>query len=237
MPDCTNSLSQRREIETRTQQAFRSLSLPAVRPFELSNWEVAFAALCGAPALDFGQAWLPARQETFRRGIVHIGWHGASIILAAGLEDESVFTRATADGQRLWELGDVFEIFLKDSESEEYLELHVTPGGHRSQLRFASDQTIIDLRNGVGRIEDFAVDAPLFNFRVRTEIGRWEVLAQIPASSLRLRVASMEGRVMLASFSRYDYSHEGGPAVLSSTSPHAKLDFHRQHEWTTLVFC
>jgi hypothetical protein len=31
------------------------------------------------------------------------------------------------------------------------------------------------LRNGVGRIEDFAVDAPLFDFQVRTEIGRWEV--------------------------------------------------------------
>jgi hypothetical protein len=37
-------------------------------------------------------------------------------------------------------------------------------------------------------------------------------------------------------FSRYDYTRGMGEPVLSSTSPHRRLDFHRQHEWGTLDF-
>ncbi|MEI8343284.1 MAG: hypothetical protein WCH43_17320, partial [Verrucomicrobiota bacterium] len=47
---------------------------------------------------------------------------------------------------------------------------------------------------------------------------------------------ALEGRTWLASFSRYDYSSAEAPPVLSSTSPHAEVSFHRQQEWAELLF-
>ncbi|HOP97580.1 MAG TPA: hypothetical protein PLH97_12370 [Verrucomicrobiota bacterium] len=38
------------------------------------------------------------------------------------------------------------------------------------------------------------------------------------------------------SFGRYDHTQDGMGAVVSSTSPHAEPDFHRQQEWGLLEF-
>ena len=236
MPDRTGKLPERQAVKTTAAREIRSLEVPAFPHLESSGLEELDAALSDAPALLFEQAWLPSAQATFRQGIVRLGWQGAKIILAANLEDESVFTEATADGQRLWELGDVLEIFLRDAESEDYLELHVAPGNKRLQLHFPSRQAVFDLRNGLGRLEDFMVKESLFDFQTQRATGGWKVVALIPGSSLGLKVASLKGRTIFASFGRYDYPSDGGPAVLSSTSAHAKPDFHRQEEWTRLVF-
>jgi hypothetical protein len=165
-----------------------------------------------APALVLGQTWLVSPQENFRAGVARLGWQ-AKIFLSATLEDDRIFTGATADNQRLWELGDVFEIFLKEKSREDYLELHVAPCGCRSQLHFPREQALLDLRKGIGRVEDFAVNDALFDFRVRTEVGRWEVFAQIPVSSLGLQLTTLKGRAVFASSSRYEYPDPNAPAV------------------------
>ena len=237
MPNRLHNLSQRQTNETTAEGGFHSLFVPALPSLETWNWDEVDAALADAPTLFLGQAWLPSPQETFRQGIVHLGWRETRLIVAASLDDDIIFTQATADNQRLWELGDVFEIFLRDAEREGYLELHIAPGDKRLQLQFPSRQTVIDLRSGLGRLEDFIVKESLFDFRTRKAAGRWKLIALIPASSLGLKVASLKGRTVFASFSRYDYGSDGGPAVLSSTSPHAKPDFHRQGDWTRLVLC
>jgi hypothetical protein len=236
MPDRTDSLWRRQSDENMVEPASHSLSVPAFPSLEASNWEEVDAMLAGAPALVLDQAWVPAPQETLRQGIVRLGWQETRIIVAASLDDESIFTQATADNQRLWELGDVFEIFLRDAEREDYLELHVAPGDKRLQLHFPSRQTVANLRSGLGRLEDFIVKESLFDFRTRKVAGGWKLVVLIPGSSLGWKVARLKGRTVLASFSRYDYASDGGPAVLSSTSPHARPDFHRQEEWTRLVF-
>jgi hypothetical protein len=236
MPDRTGGMPERQVIKTAAARDIRSLEVPAFPHLELSDWDELDAVLSDAPALLLGQAWLLSAQATFRQGIVRLGWQGTKIIVAANLEDESVFTEATADGQRLWELGDVFEIFLRDAESEDYLELHVAPDDKRLQLHFPSRQAVFALRSGQGRLEDFMVKESLFDFQTQRAVRAWKVVALIPGSSLGLKVASLKGRTMFASFGRYDYASDGGPAVLSSTSAHAKPDFHRQEEWTRLVF-
>ena len=38
------------------------------------------------------------------------------------------------------------------------------------------------------------------------------------------------------SFSRYDHTRGANNPVLSSSSPHQELDFHRQEDWGRLVF-
>ena len=183
-----------------------------------------------------GQAWMEKPEEKFRPGVVRVGWRESTLCIFAKLEDDRIFTRATGDNQRLWVRGDVFEIFLRDTKREEYLELHIAPNGHRLQLRFPDDQTIEHLRNGHVELEDYMVDQPLFDFFVRTVTGGWEVWAQIPVVSLGSSSGSANGMCLLASFSRYDYEDEKSPPVHSSTSAHPKLSFHRQQEWKKLTF-
>jgi hypothetical protein len=236
MADGTENLWEPQPDDNMVERTLRSLSVPAFPSLEATNWEEVDVVLAGAPALVLGQAWLPSPQETFRQGIVRLGWQETRIIVAASLDDDSIFSQATADNQRLWELGDVFEIFLRDAEREDYLELHLASGDQRLQLHFPSRQTVANLRSGLGRLEDFIVKESLFDFRTRKVAGGWRLIALIPGSSLGWKVTGLKGRTVLASFSRYDYASDGGPAVLSSTSPHARPDFHRQEEWTRLVF-
>ncbi|HEU4680056.1 MAG TPA: hypothetical protein VFS35_11080 [Terrimicrobiaceae bacterium] len=213
------------------------LFVPALPTLEDRDWEKLEAALVTAPALPLGQAWRPSPEETFRPGVVRLGWHEGKIVVAAKLEDQNVFTRATTHNQRLWELGDVFEMFFRNAAREDYLEVHAAPGDQRLQFHFPSRETVAGLRSGIGRLEDFVVQEPLFDFRTRRTSDGWVVVAEIPGLALGFNVSSLKGEAVLASFSRYDYASDGSPPVLSSTSPHRQLDFHRQEEWMRLVFC
>ncbi|HEY5792892.1 MAG TPA: hypothetical protein VIS74_06300 [Chthoniobacterales bacterium] len=161
----------------------------------------------------------------FRGGEVRVGWNADGLWTLARMEDECIFTQATRDNEKLWLLGDVFEIFVRDMAGEEYLELHAAPTGHRLQLCFASDQVIEHLRNGHLEVEELMVDEPLFCLKVRTAPDCWEVLACVSA---------IKGRALRASFSRYDYRDADTPPVLSSTSMHREVNYHRQHEWAEL---
>lgn len=64
---------------------------------------------------------------------------------------------------------------------------------------------------------------------VDQNLHRWRLLVATPAQSVVEKGGSCSK--WLISFSRYDYTHgENGP-ILSSSSPHVKLGFHRQQEW------
>jgi len=201
------------------------MDVPLLPPFDESDWTAACAAFENAPSLPFRQAWLEAPAPDFRGGEVRVGWNAEGLRVFARMEDGCVFTQATGDNQKLWQLGDVFEIFVRDMAGEEYLELHTAPTGHRLQLRFASDQVIGHLRDGHLEAEDLLVNEPLFRVKARTVPGGWEVQACVTA---------ITGRILRASFSRYDYRDAETPPVLSSTSAHREINYHRQHEWAEL---
>jgi hypothetical protein len=72
--------------------------------------------------------------------------------------------------------------------------------------------------------------------RIEPEEKRWSALAAIPFD-MAIEPGNVRGRTeWLFSFSRYDYTRGVKTPVLSSSSPHAALDFHRQQEWGTLTF-
>jgi hypothetical protein len=184
----------------------------------------------------FEQAWLPSAQATFRQGIVRLGWQGAKIILAANLEDESVFTRATADGQRLWGAWRCLEIFLRDAESEDYLELHVAPGNKRLQLHFLPDRRSLICETAWEGWKISWSRNRCSIFKRNEPPGGWKVVALIPGSSLGLKVASLKGRTIFASFGAMTIRATVDPPSLLDLRAR-KPDFHRQEEWTRLVFC
>ena len=197
-------------------------AVPALAAFEESDWEAVSTAFKDAPILPFRQAWLETPHPDFRGGEVRLGWTGEGLWVFAQMEDECIFTQATADNQKLWTLGDVFEIFVGDLGEDGYLELHTAPNGHRLQLRFPSDLTFEQMRGGRGRLADLIVEDPLFRAHVRIIPGGWEVVACLTA---------VRGRTLRASFSRYDYRDAAARPVVSSTSPHSAFNFHAQREW------
>ena len=154
----------------------------------------------------------------------------------AELTDDHVTTRSTGHSQDLWKLGDVFEIFIARARSPFYLELHVTPKNHRLHLRW----TKRDFRQ-VGRKEarlgDFIAPPGDFDSWVRRMPGGrgWEVLVRVPAALWPDARPFGPGQSLRASFCRYDTGPGDAKAVLSSTSPHRKANYHRRHEWRTLV--
>lgn len=180
-----------------------------------------------------GQAWRAQLEKNFRGAEVRVGWKEGAVLVFARLTDDCRFTGATDDNQRLWELGDVFEMFLKDAEKEEYFEFHVTPRGHRLQLRFPNRLALIKLRAREAKLADFVVEESIFDFRVRETPVGWEVYAELP--TILFGWETTEGHALLVSFSRYDYDDAGGTPILSSTSAHKELNYHRQEEWRRLV--
>lgn len=182
-----------------------------------------------------GQAWKSQPEENFRPARVQVGWQEDALLVLARLVDDCLFTQMTADNQNAWSLGDVFEIFIKDAARENYLELHITPNGHRLQLHFPDANAIYQIRDKEFPLEQFYVRKSLFDYSVRAVPKGWEIFVRLPVTSLDSRMTDLQVSGLLASFSRYDYDDQGSKPVLSSTSAHTELNYHRQEDWRKLT--
>lgn len=167
-------------------------------------------------------------EHAFRPGEAAVWWTDGALWLLATLQDDEPVCSATENHQHLWQLGDVFETFLRVAPSEEYLELHVSPTAHRLQLRFPDAETVARFRAANLPIDDFIVKESLFDFLVRPVPRGWQVLSRIPHPGI------VEGAALLLSCSRYDAAPDRDP-VLSSTSRHIEVNFHRQQDWTAIT--
>jgi len=182
------------------------------------------------------QTWLRVPQEEFAPGLVFTGWRETDFFVFAELNDADIFTFAKEHQQRLWMLGDTFEIFLRHLDQEAYFEFHIAPNNLRLKLRFHNAETAA--RIGRSRQFDEVIiedDAFISRTWVKPEIQRWFVLARIPGRLLEQK-DNLSGSQWSVSFCRYDYTRGQKAPVISSTSPHARPDFHRQHEWGILQF-
>lgn len=208
--------------------------LPAFDAARLDHVRRAFAA--ASPVMS-QQAWLPKPEKQFLPMTVRTGWRGAKLFVFAELDDADVSTRATRPNQRFWELGDVFEIFLRPEDRQAYVEFQVAPNNLRLQLRYPGASAFRQA-GAEDAVERFILHSKAFASSVwlRPEAGKWFVLAEISARSVCQKDAVLPGERWKFSFSRYDYTRGNMRPVISSTSPHARPGFHRQAEWGTLVF-
>jgi hypothetical protein len=193
--------------------------------FDSSNLESVMEAFSKAPAIALGQFWLPQAEPDFLGAEVRLGRVAEQLLVLATIPDVDIFTRVTEPNQRTWELGDVFEIFLKPESERSYREFHVTPANIRTQLGFSAE----------GATPEVLPDG-IFESRVWIESGRWIVLASIPCGVITNRSTIENGERWRFSFCRYDAFQDGRMPVLSSTSPHPIPKFHRHDEWGILVF-
>ena len=179
------------------------------------------------------QPWQREPASSLRPTHVRLAWTPKALLVEAEITDDEVTTRATADNQKMWELGDVFEAFIQLEGNRDYVELHVTPNNKRMHLH---------LLGVVGKASEDAVPVPFEQMLVhpvgfrstatRTPTG-WRVTMSIPASVFRIPVFH-PGLALRVSFCRYDAAATGEP-VLSTTADHPVIAFHRPHEWTTVT--
>jgi hypothetical protein len=212
------------------------INCPRLAAFDIGNREAALRAFSDAPVMEMAQGWRDQPEEKFMPAQVRTGWRDDRMLVLAELDDDVIFTQATADNQLLCLHGDVFEIFLRDPVAGHYVEFHVAPNGKRLQLLYPDHLAIHEMNAGKLAFEKLTVTEPLFDFSLWIEERKWTVCASVPISTLLKNGGSLGGRTWLASFSRYDYSSFGEPPVHSSTSPHAELSFHRQQEWAEILF-
>jgi len=166
-----------------------------------------------------GQAWLPAPDARLRETEVLVRFAGGALHVSAEMRDDDVFNDATQHNQRTWELGDVFEIFARRDDEERYVEVHVTPDNVRLHLRFDD----FGHAARIASIAEVAADPEaIVSTAVRTPHG-WRAGAVVP-------VVAAPGDRLRVSFCRYDATR-GQETILSSSSPHPVLSFHRPWEW------
>lgn len=183
------------------------------------------------------QAWLEREEADFASAVVRTGWRNASLLVFAELTDFDIFNKATQFKQRLWELGDAFEIFLQPVDQGAYIELQVSPENQQLLLRYPHVGALGNAPDNAS-IESVVVHDKVFNSStwVRSQEQRWFVFAEISAVLMHRKAGSLSGEQWRFSFSRYDYTRGRKEPVISSTSPHAQPNFHRQQEWGTISF-
>lgn len=209
---------------------------PRLNSAPAGDFAAAAREITGGP-WTMGQAWRSTPENELRPGTVRFGWTSDDLWILADLTDKHVASRSTGHNQDMWTLGDVFEIFIARRGSPRYLELHVTPNNHRLHLRWTR-RDFDKVRNNQKKVSDFRDDPNAFESWVRRgpDGSGWQVLARIPATIFPGGKAFRTRQRFAFSFSRYDAgSEEETPKILSSTSPHRKLSYHRRHEWRTVV--
>ena len=204
---------------------------PILAGFDIGDRDAVRAAFAGAPALQMQQAWREQAEEKFRSAFVQIGWSGDNFLIFGQLTDDLLYTSSTEDNQILCTYGDAFEIFLGDASGHGYVEFHIAPNGKRLQLFWPDGESYQKVGRKEATLSSFLVDQPIFDFSQWTEGDIWCICASVPLATFLPPETTLEGRTLRASFSRYDYSSAAEPPVLSSTSPHAVLSFHRRQEW------
>ena len=211
-----------------------------VKPLEsvaFDSWCWIDAVFADAPAVEAHQVWRAEPEPEFRPMRVKAWWTREAMYVYGELEDVDIFNPEKRFNAPSFQSGDVFEIFLRPCDQESYVEIHVTPENQKLQLRIPSAREFSEPRAKPGIPPEWFIDRVIESrVRVNAVAQRWEVAVEIPFSLVCEASLPKPGDQWLFSFSRYDYTRGREKPVLSSTSPHKVLNFHRQEEWGELRF-
>jgi hypothetical protein len=200
------------------------------------SWHFIDAVFANVPAVKSQQAWLAKPEPEFRPMRVKAGWTRDSLCIYAEIEDADIFNPEKRFNAPSFLSGDVFEMFLRPCNQESYVEIHVTPENQKLQLRIPSVREFHEPRANSGIPQEWFIDRVIESrVRVNPSAQRWDVAVEIPFAMVNEVLLPRPGDRWLFSFSRYDYTRGREKPVLSSTSPHQVLNFHRQEEWGELL--
>jgi hypothetical protein len=214
-----------------------AIKCPKLPPFAAADLITVRRAFAGAPTCAMHQSWRSELEPEFAPGKIWTGWRDEILLILAELTDADIYTTATQPNQRLWELGDAFEVFLRPADQEAYSEIQVAPNNQRLQLRYASAAAVAQARK-INSVADALVHDISFQSRtwVQPESRCWLALVEIPTASVCDHPCPLPGSQWHFSFGRYDYTRGRSEPVISSTAALSQADFHRLEEWGILQF-
>ena len=172
------------------------------------------------------QSWLPEPEPGFLPGTARFSWADGVLRLEAKFTGHAPKSRATAHGQRLWELGDVAELFVQKVGEESYREYQFAPNGFTLSLRYQDITGVAEVRSGSRTLEDF-LSGEVPSVQSATTPEGCSVSLEIP-------LPAYPGERFRVSCCRYNYCKKGS-AIISSTSLHPVRDFHRPQDWREFV--
>lgn len=215
-------------MEKPTMQAHR-LEPKNAEQLELRELHPQFSGDC----IRLEQAWRASPEPDLCSTEVRVSWQPEALFLFVRLEDRDITSRSTGYNQRLWELGDAFECFLQLEGEKNYYEFHVSPNNHVMQLRLDSTLSRDERER---RLADSFMPNKLIESRVWIDEAQnqWHALMKIPHHALERSTPFAANDQIAFSFSRYDAARNREEPVLSSSSNHSVLDFHRREDWGTL---
>lgn len=221
---------------TQTEKGYRATQLTTDC---FDHWGRLSTELAEAPVMRFQQGWLPQKEEGFQPGRVRLGFWRKFLVVFAEMEDHHVTSDHLPFNACAFTTCDTFEFFLRPLPREEYYEFHVTPTNSVLQLRFPSEEEFRRKRSpaeGKEFFERCRISKPVLQSRARVLADHtgWCVALGVPLAVIANEQMNRGPVNWLVSFGRYDHDGSGGSPVISSTSPHEALDFHRQREWTLL---
>jgi len=201
--------------------------------------EEAATLFLSAPATPLGQPWLPSTESVFRPGSVSLLRDPSHLGVWADLHDDDVFNHGTSSDQPLWELGDVFEIFLRPLPDERYFEFHLTPDNVPLKLAFPSELVFWREACFYRRepwVWNYALPGTPFVSEVARRPGGWQLWVRIPWTTLTGGEPPADRTQWLGCFCRYDADRSRPSPILSSTGAFIRKQFHDQRGWNQIVF-
>ncbi len=169
------------------------------------------------PAFKVSTAWLAAGPACF--------------LVLAELPDTYIATKAVRDWDPLWDLGDVFEVFMKPSWGHAYFETQFAPNGCLLHLRYPK----VGARRDRGIRQYIQLDHSIrAAVRIEPQAERWLVAAALPMEPMLAHGPARLPDNWRVAFCRYDYDAAGG-FCLSSSASLSEPSFHRVDEWTRVT--
>src|SRR5262249_17228259 len=115
--------------------------------------------------LKMQQGWLPQLEPDFLPATVRVRWSADAMLVEAELSDVDMFNPAKNFNDVAYNLGDVFEMFVRPEWQSAYYEVHVTPSNQVLQLRLADANEVKKTRTG-NTIDEKLADLKVWEPRI-----------------------------------------------------------------------
>jgi len=188
------------------------------------------------PPLRFRQGWEGPDAVPREGGVAYVGCSPEGLWFYTCLQDSDIFSKATANDQQMWTLGDVVEFFVKPGrDRNDYWEIHITPNGYIMDLYITDREAFLE-----GRIpfEDALSHRSRSTYEVEVfeNQRKWCTEICIPWEAFKMEAGPPEGGVWQFAVCRYNCNGGLEDPELSSVAPYTRAAFHRYEEFLELEF-
>jgi hypothetical protein len=172
--------------------------------------------------------------QLVERGSVQLAHGNEYFYVALRFNDSDLIAEGDADQLHHYLLGDTAELFLKPVHASWYLEMYVTPRGHKTVFFFPDRQRA--RQGGDFETRDVGLTVAAKGQAALNESSGWTgemAISKAKLSTLGMPLSADEPWTILVS--RYNYTGCLESPELSMCPPLSRTNFHLTEEYATLV--